>query len=79
MLLPQRQITRHKLCFYYACKFGVISIKYVINLNNTGNFSIILFCNAKVTTFKFKFKKQMIGIILLKAVQNHTVQDCECN
>ena len=29
-LLPQRQITRRKLCFYYTCKFGVISIKYVI-------------------------------------------------
>ena len=31
MLLPWRQITRRKLCFYYTCKFGVISIKYVIN------------------------------------------------
>ena len=31
MLMPRRQITRHKLCFYYTCKFGVISIKYVIN------------------------------------------------
>jgi hypothetical protein len=31
MLLPRRQITRRKLCFYYTCKFGVISIKYVIN------------------------------------------------
>ena len=30
MLLPLRQITRRKLCFYYTCKFGVISIKYVI-------------------------------------------------
>ena len=30
MLLPWRQITRRKLCFYYKCKFGVISIKYVI-------------------------------------------------
>ena len=29
MLLPWRQITRHKLCFYYTCTFGVISIKYV--------------------------------------------------
>jgi hypothetical protein len=26
------QITRRKLCFYYTCKFGVISIKYVIDL-----------------------------------------------
>ena len=33
MLLPRRQITRRKLCFYYTCKFGVISIKYVINTN----------------------------------------------
>jgi len=31
MLLPRRQITRRKLCFYYTCKFGFISIKYVIN------------------------------------------------
>ena len=30
MLLPRRQITRCKLCFYYTCKVGVISIKYVI-------------------------------------------------
>ena len=30
MLLPRRQITRRKLCFYYTCKFGVISIQYVI-------------------------------------------------
>ena len=33
MLLPRRQITRRKLCFYYTCKFGVISIKYVIKTN----------------------------------------------
>ena len=31
MLFPRRQITRRKWCFYYTCKFGVISIKYVIN------------------------------------------------
>jgi hypothetical protein len=31
MLLPRRQITRRKLCFYYTCKFGVISINYVIS------------------------------------------------
>ena len=30
MLLPRRQITRRKLCFYYTYKFGIISIKYVI-------------------------------------------------
>ena len=30
MLLPRRQITRRKLCFYYTCKFGVISLKYVM-------------------------------------------------
>ena len=30
MLLPWGQITRCKLCFYYTCKFGVISIKHVI-------------------------------------------------
>ena len=33
MLLPWGQITRRKLCFYYTCKFGVISIKYVIKTN----------------------------------------------
>jgi hypothetical protein len=33
MLLPRRQITRRKWCFYYTCKFSVISIKYVININ----------------------------------------------
>ena len=30
MLLPRGQVTRRKLCFYYTCIFGVISIKYVI-------------------------------------------------
>jgi hypothetical protein len=30
MLLPRRQITRRNLCFCYTCKFGVISITYVI-------------------------------------------------
>jgi hypothetical protein len=30
MLLPRRQIARRKLCFYYTCEFGVISIQYVI-------------------------------------------------
>jgi hypothetical protein len=33
MLLPRRQITRRKLCFYYTCKFRVISIQYVIIYN----------------------------------------------
>ena len=35
MLLPRSQITRRKLCFYYTCKFGVISIKYVIMINTS--------------------------------------------
>ena len=35
MLLPWGQITRHKLCFYYTCKFSVISIEYVITFNVT--------------------------------------------
>ena len=30
MLSHRRQITRRILCFNYTCKFGVISIKYVI-------------------------------------------------
>jgi hypothetical protein len=34
MLLPWGKITRRKLCFYFTCKFGVISIKYVIILKN---------------------------------------------
>ena len=49
MLLPRRQITRHKLCFYYTCKFVVISIKYVIthftlaeNVDIVGPVSVIL-------------------------------------
>ena len=33
MLLPRRQTTRSKLCFYNTWKFGVISIKYVIMYN----------------------------------------------
>jgi hypothetical protein len=42
MLLPRRQITRRKsrVCFYYTCKFGVISIKYVINIDYDMVFSI---------------------------------------
>ena len=36
MLLPWGQITRRILCFYYTCKFGVISIKYVIILCTKG-------------------------------------------
>ena len=34
MLLPWGKITHRKLCFYFTCKFGVISIKYVIILKN---------------------------------------------
>ena len=41
-LLPRRQITRCKLCFYYTCKFSVISIKYVI-IKFIGNLDIFLF------------------------------------
>ena len=37
MLLPRRQITRRKFCFYYTCKFGVISIKYVIRCSKHWN------------------------------------------
>ena len=33
MLLPRRQITRRKLCFYNTWKFGVIPIQYVIMYN----------------------------------------------
>ena len=36
MLLHRSQITCRKLCFYYTCKFGIISIKYVI-MNVIGN------------------------------------------
>ena len=34
ILLPRRQITRRILCFYHTCKFGVISVKYVIMKGN---------------------------------------------
>ena len=37
MLLSRRQITRRKLCFYYTCKFGVISIKHVIRCSKHWN------------------------------------------
>ena len=40
MLLPRRQITRRKLCFYYTCKFVIISIKYlIIYISTTRNCS----------------------------------------
>ena len=42
MLLPRRQITRRKLCFYNTCKFGVISIKYVIKKDNLGSLDFLL-------------------------------------
>ena len=37
MLLPRKQITRRILCFYYTCKFGVISIRYVIRCSKHSN------------------------------------------
>jgi hypothetical protein len=37
MLLPRRKITRPKLCFYYTCKFDVISINYVIRCSKHWN------------------------------------------
>jgi hypothetical protein len=41
MLLPRRKITRRKLCLYYTCKFGVISIKYVIICNKCSSWNRI--------------------------------------
>ena len=64
MLLPRRQITHRKLCFYYTCKFGVISIKYVITLviyidsldicdeNGAGNFTMCPLCDKRCTYWK---------------------------
>ena len=53
-VIARRQITRHKLCFYYKCKFGVISINYVIINNNNIFFFfsleyIYLLCDNKLT------------------------------
>ena len=37
MLLPRMWITPRKLIFYYTCKLGVISIKYVIRCSKRWN------------------------------------------
>ena len=42
IVLPRRQITRRKLWFYYICKFGVVSIKYVIIIGCSKHWNIIL-------------------------------------
>ena len=55
MLLPRRQITRRKLCFYYTCKFGVISIKYVIKHDTTSGDLLILFPVSRRVKITFTF------------------------
>jgi len=55
MLLPQRQITRRKLCFYYTCKFRVISIKYVINdITDSITSTVCLFADDTITYLTIK-------------------------
>jgi hypothetical protein len=58
MLLPQRQITRRKLCFYYTCKFGVISIKYVIIPRN------MIKCNCHRLKYLVLYYRKVIALIL---------------
>ena len=68
MVLPRRQITRRKLCFYYTCKFGVISIKYVIILFIVGfifqfihscihSYLYVLLIEIGIWTYKNKYYK----------------------
>jgi RNA polymerase-interacting CarD/CdnL/TRCF family regulator len=48
------QITRRKICFYYTCKFSVISIKYVIKRKG-----IVLICLAlclQMTELHMRYK-----------------------
>jgi hypothetical protein len=63
MLLLWGQITRRKLCFYYTCKFGVISIKYVIKYD--------IYSQTKKTNKnqnKPKQRKNDNNIIIIKIV-----------
>ena len=67
MLLPRRQITCRKLCFYYTCKFGIISIKYVIS-------NVIIMCyrraNPGPTPYLWKFL-YLIIIIGMSVLPSH--------
>ena len=70
MLLPRKQITRHKLCFYYTCKFGVISIKYVINVYYYWNKRSI----TGITGFFIRGKKKIhhaVGTIPKPIITTH--------
>jgi hypothetical protein len=58
MLLPWGKITRRKLCFYFTCKFVVISIKYVIILKN-GKMRKKTITQRKKESTKNSFKKQI--------------------
>ena len=68
MVLPRRQIIRRKLCFYYTCKFGVISIKYVTILFIVGfifqfihscihSYLYVLLIEIGIWTYKKKYYK----------------------
>jgi hypothetical protein len=65
MLLPRRQITRRKLCFYYTCKFGVISIKYVINTNYPQGKKLRNFLNSYTCSLRLHLMHR-ISIISFK-------------
>jgi len=64
MLLPRRQITRSKLCFYYTCKFGVISIKYVIISHICAYYFIVLSCCLRSGILTIKGSKEKKAYIL---------------
>ena len=60
MLLPRSQITRRKLCFYYTCKFGVISTNYVIiYIITRGGFEGACGVCICYTTLIKQFNKQL--------------------
>ena len=66
MLLPRRQITRRKLFFYYTCKFGIISIKYVIiSVIKRQTWYNILSLISKIMLYWHHFEECQIIILLL--------------
>ena len=74
---PEGFITRHKLCFYYTCKFGVISIKYVIIdviLVNTLNKWIIL---VKSYFIDLEYSGMILVNILNHTMMGATVEKME--
>ena len=69
MLLPWGKITRRKLCFYYTCKSGVISIKYVIIYNYYTSLSVIWcglgqYCFSVLHTTWYRTKWSAVIVLL---------------